>query len=280
MPNLILDTVERSQVEKFGNVGGRIVRTGVVTDVDVTNDKERLLWECLNVPGLPAMGAAHPSNPAFLLNRVVAEGINERSARLFLHYEPFSANAASALVITTGSRLTTYQTNLHPGSNKPLYVDVSDGDNSIPADLVTFNLLKAQSTASVFKLQIGTIDPANAASQTAKVGHVNSNTWLGRAKGSWLITDYEVVNSKYAGYYTTRATAMTAGPAPQTWMTAAVLFQRQYGKYYWYEGIEDDIRSQIDGGYVYTADSNVNSRLGWAVIGPYPLADFNAVFGF
>ena len=279
MAILTLDSVDGSQAEKFGNVGGRIVRTGIVRDVTSTDNPEMLLWECLNVAGMPAMGSAHPANAAFLLQRVVAQGINTRDARVFLHYEPFSANAASALVITTGSRLTPYQTNLHPGSNKPIYVDVNDGVDSIPADLATFSLLKVQSTVSVFKLQIGTIDPTAAATQAGHVGKVNTNPWMGRSKGSWLITDYEVVNSRYAGWFSTRATAMTAGPAPQTWMTASVLFQRQYGKYYWYEGIQDDMAPYLSN-YVYTANLDVNSRLGWAVIGPYPLTDFSAVFGF
>lgn len=287
MATVTLDTIQDSQIERLGNQQIRAVRGGYVTGVTSTNDPEQLLYEAATATGMPPMGDEYPAYPYSFLTRIRVLGITPRGARILLYYEPFSGVVDTTYIITTGSRMQSYQTNLHPGTLDPLqvgYVDPSAIFDSPPPDMRPISLLKPCATVSVYRLQAGTLSDADQATlSNASVGWVNDDTWMGRAKGHWLCTGCEVTNSKFGGYYSIRATAETNGPV-ESWAKYITFYQSQIGKWLNSSGLAAAIAASVSGD-AYSYGSTIPSggahlTDGWRRVCPYPELDFGALFGF
>lgn len=284
-----LDTVEGSHAEAYGTQQRRYIRTGFIEDITATDSADEILHFALTAPGLPAQGSPHPRYPYSFLTRREVSGLEGRSARLRLIYEPFFGVVDTAYLITTSSSMEVYETNFYPGTRIPWWVGWARNSLTtpfnlltIPKDLARVRVKKIIARVEVQRMNAGTVTETEQADfMNNTPGYVNSNPWMGRGRAAWLITSASMMASKFGGFRSMRMSAETAGPAPEDHRVATILFNSQTGKYHYDPRITIAISDAIAAEYTpFTELVPTPSEMGCSVYCPYPVADFPAIFGF
>jgi hypothetical protein len=302
-----LDVTDGSQVEYLGTNPIRAIRAGrargLPTDTS-SMDPEAVLF-AVTQAARTAAGASgpddtptYPGHSSLLLTRTLVSGISNtaQAASVKLVYEPFSGAAASSLIFDVGSSLSTFATNQMPGTRKLFAVGWSDspptGDeedffaNAVPVDYPVINMLRGCGRVSVTQLQVGTLDVTEAATFSSYVERVNDAEWMGRPKGSWIVSEAQAQISRYAGYYTKRISALRLGD--DAWSYYTILRNALTGKYVGtptamqanqaaLKALDYEPRSIRWPSIGTSPDANWD---GIARIDPYLDTDFGTLFGF
>jgi hypothetical protein len=277
------DTIEGSQLE-VEMAQGRCVRTGIMDGVDTTDDPYQLLFEVINQLVNRGITLNPPSplsqyQPFMLLRRVRVLGIADRSARVALFYETPEFGTPTAYLLRHSTVLTSYQTDLLPGTRIPLRIKdaydlITDGGIStgfkIPGDNVLFTFLKPLESIQVYALTYG--QPKDS---RASVGKVNNNDWQGKAKAMWLLSEWTTDQYKYSGYYTLNAAAISR--VDEDWSESGILINRQTGKKIHVQDENTTAQAMMAQPYSFGIIYNNN---GMMRVGPYGMTDFLALFGF
>ena len=280
MATVTLDIVENSSAEQFGVIK-RHMRGGLVTGLDTTGSAVDLMWTVLNLPGIPRTGDAHPSRPEMKFNRIIMQGASGDAVRFQLVYETFNPyGPASAYYISDDTYIGTYTSNMLPGTRIPIQVsfDIPNtlGEKAliIPADYVPMTFYRPMRAVGVTALIYGNPEGDN----TGKyVGYVNNATWRNLATGYWLMSRYFTNVSKFQGYYQKEMQSITRGN--EDWSETAILQNKQTGRFANHVFMNDEIASNLSLTYAQGIIGSTNTR-GFIRVGPYPLANFDNLFGF
>lgn len=273
----IADTIEGSQVELFGQATSA-VRTGVVYGLPTTGDPEAALWAAMTATDMPATGSLYPGLANCFLTRIQVFGVSADMARVKLIYEPFQGVVNTVLLINIDTTLSTFATNMMPGTKKPFKVNYTPSDSKlekIPDDLLTIQMLRPMQRVSVMQLRGGTLDTMTAAAMADNVGKVNLGYWLGKPQGAWIISGAQASISRYGGYYQTRLEALRQGN--DLWRYFGILRSQMTGKYAIDSVTESVINTLKGSAYSPMSFGTAN---GVGMIEPYEAIQFTPLFGF
>jgi hypothetical protein len=270
----IPDTVDGSEIEHNYTSSTRI-RGGLV--VGLHGDPSQALEQIIAASGMPKFGDVINSNGRTLyLKNIRAKAIGADMARVALTYDSvFSSETSSAYLIRTRSYLTTYETNMLPGTRVPiridLYADPDHGFNVVPADNVTFRFQRPMRSIEVSGLKFGA--PPTDDKYEKNIGYANAGPFRGLARGYWVLTDGGVDLSRYKGFYTWNLSALTRNT--EDWSETGILRDSRTGKFV--NVLPADIAALLALPYDYGI---IGKRNGIIRVGPYPVTDFATLFGF
>lgn len=191
-------------------------------------------------------GGKHPSfnNLGVTQIQLVAQGAGQfRGNVIYELVSPGSFTQNTAYLIEDAGTLQQYDTRLLPvdgfsGARQPIwtaYDPNKDGGNAptqakkfsepVPWDYVTMRLMRPVRTIRVTSTSFQR-PPADISDAT---GYVNSDTWLGKKPGWWLITEASTTLSAFEGWFSVTATAYTKNN--EDWQEFGILQQQQTGKF-------------------------------------------------
>lgn len=318
VPRTILDTPAGST-----SLPKRFVRTGAIDGIDVTTVSGAPKYEAMFLAqqAISAAAAANPitNHPEYALMRILIESDpgSDSSALAQLIYETAQFGAGqppSTFVIVDDQVLTMRQTNYLPGTKQKIALAWQPHpdkpyESGIPEDLVTMSFLFPLRTIEIDALIFGR--PTQGQDYG---GHVNHAPWptsaggpfnlvfeygnsqfptasgLQKDKGFWLLTRYTTRRSRYAGYFTLHAQAMSR--VIEDWSEFAHLMNTKTGRYVQISKTiaEGDTiignlmafpyTQGIRKGIPLGPPDNGSRDVGVARVGPYPVTDFSAIFGF
>jgi hypothetical protein len=295
---LKLDTIRDSQFEQEGQIT-RYVRGALITGMTVEEGREiDFLFNAGNkdvVAGMPQMNEGlSASYPGLKLTRRQFIPLNGGLIRCFLTFEtPFGFAAQSSYIIRNSAFLGNVETNMLPGSRRaPLSVpgfsraEVDGEDSSIKDDVVTLRIFRPMRQISVSVLAFGS--PTSDGGDY--IGTVNDDDWpvlvegmTSKPTGYWLMNKYETMTSKYQGFFTVEAAALTR--TNEDWSEYGILRSRKTGKYAMVTDTQDPPR------WDYAAEAVAVKPYKYGVmyrkpgagilrVGPYETTSFASLFGF
>ena len=283
----IPDIVAGSQVSISGNAAEAATRSGIIVGLPTTGNPEDVLWAALSAAGMPAMGSLYPNRVNCWLTRIEVAGISHDTASVKLVYEPFQG-VGSVLIIDVGSTLSTFTTNMVPGTKQPIGCEWIPNDTKhkpIPMDYVATNMLRPLQRVSVTQLRQGTLDAAQAAAYADYVGRVNAVSWMNKDPGFWIINAANITVSKYGGYFQARIEALSQGD--DCWSYYGILRNSQTGKFAGgKKGSSDDLNTSIGSllSLPYVPRSvrypSGSATKGVVRVDPYRTTNFTTLFGF
>jgi hypothetical protein len=274
-PTLVLDTVARANIQQ-GQDGTRITRTGFIRDIDTTVPPEQILAQALSVSGMPAYLEAypHPSYSSSLCRRRLIDtipGVNTRvNVTLLYDTGGIAVPPPSTFVLTRSTTLVERETEVHPKDWKPLtigWTNPNDAADVRKDDTARMRFLSPFQRLIATGYYIG--EPPTA--MTDDIGKVNSSTWRGQPKGSWLYAG-ETDKSQDLGLSYNIQLEFWRKPG-EDWRSLA-LFRGEHGEYLKVTPVDAyALKTQT---YTY----GVTSKNGIICAGLYDLADFSTTFGF
>jgi hypothetical protein len=274
-------------------------------------DGSAALYGVLAAPGFPQLRTPHPYRPNLLLMEIQVQPISDTMVRANCIYQLPQYNGASAYIIEDNASLQSYTTTFLPGARTPIRTSWTDNGTSdpynkklgVPEDIVPMNLLRPVRSISVKQVilgrpkylqkpqgfndwfqsfQIPAVQDAPPPSFTGAapagigpasfVGCVNKTPWLGLPAGFWLLTAFSTTISRFDGYYSTQATAITKNF--EDWSEFGILQNKQTGRYV--TVTESDVSKIRNSPYAY----GVFRGNGVVRVGAYPPTDFFGLFGF
>lgn len=226
----IPDIIDGAQLEAEA-ISQQYVRTGLVTDITAVGDPDpEMLWNVLTILAtagitLSPASALSLAHPTLFLRRVRVTGFATNGARVALLYSTPDLGPPSAFIVTDSSTLTSYQTDLLPGTRVPLRIPDTTikGGGVVGGDNVLFNFLRPIRKVGVAAVSYGVTKPSNGI-----VGKVNAGLWNGKAQGFWLCDSWITSTSRFAGWYTLQASAITK--EDEDWSESGMLIDRATGK--------------------------------------------------
>lgn len=277
---IILDTWDDSSLEVQGTFR-RHTRGGRAIGIPTTLDSVDALAYVTLAPGMPLLGSTHPSQPTMTLVGLRVYGISSDSARFQLIYETATGMTPSSYIIDVSSALSTFATNLMPGTRQAIKADfIPSGPNAangerLDFDFVTVNMLRPLRRISVTQLQQGDLTEQEAVSFSDNVGKVNDAVWMGKPSGSWIISGATASVSRYSGFFQKRIEAMSQGD--DLWIYFGILRSQATGKYATDENTDSAINTLK--ALPYTAKT-VSPGNGLVRVDPYDVIAFAPIFGF
>lgn len=274
-PTLILDTVRDAVLEKNWDTSQIRVRTGLMKNIDIplgATPDPTVLDRVANAINMPKMNDLDPGSltSGRRLRRIRVEPISYNLSRVFMIYErPNPLFDPSIYVIRDDSYMASKQTNILPGSNKPIratWTDPNDPNNAI-TDNVLMSLLMPMRAITVTRTVYGT-PPADL---RTNIGRVNSVDWEGLPPGYWLLNRLVSDLVRYGGSYTFTASAITKNS--EDWSEYGVL-RDNAGRYVQFS--QADLTALRTMSYAY----DVIPKNGIVKVGPYKTVAFGAIFGF
>jgi len=305
MATLILDTLDGAKFEQLGTVK-QFVRTGIAYDLDTSN-AFGTLYSVLQISNCPKWGDPDTVSRDTQLTRISVEPVGGgEMARCTFIYESFQGLAPSAYVITSRAYPRTLTTNRFIGTNAPLLCEYDPDGIGVPVapaeadffepehpkDMCLQNVFAPMRAVQVSQLIYGDPTPQqtfNGGGPLVAQGggdkgdficHVNEGAWRGKDTGYWMLSEYATTKSKFQGYYTTEATAITK--VLEDWSETSILRHSQTGKYVNYPGMADDIARAMKRGYRrgYIYGNGPDEKKGFIRVGHYPTVSFSNLFGF
>jgi hypothetical protein len=298
---LKLDTIQQSQFEENGLVK-RYVRGALIKGMTVEDGKEiDFLFNAGNkdiVPGMPQMGEAlSASHPDLQLTRRQFIPLNGGLIRCALTFEtPYGFAAQSSYIVRNSAFLSNIETNMLPGAGRtPLSVpgfsqsEIVGNDSKIPGDVVTLRIFRPmrQITVSVLAYGSPTSDGGD------YIGTVNDDDWpvnvegmTSKPTGYWLMNKFDTMTSKYQGYFTVDAAALTR--TNEDWSEYGILRSRDTGRY---AMVTDPDTTHVPPHWDYAAEAVAVKPYKYGImyrradkgilrVGPYETSSFATLFGF
>lgn len=282
---VILDTVQDSELDATAVTRDRI-RTGMIVGMDVpSNVPDPILHEkaliVLIAAGLDWGSILDPSVPDCFLTRIRLIPVSSRNFRFAAYYSTFRGGVPTIYNIRQSAQEEQYTGNLLPGTRIPIRAEWTGTIAGVAVDIKRYvttqfsrPLRSIALTASFFG------DLPNDLPIFSNVPRVNNAVWLGLPAGYWKMTRVETDYSKFSGYYTTEAIALTR--TDEDWSQYEIL-QNAFGEYV---DVDDgDIEALNAKKYGYD-NSGPLLLPGYAYangivrIYPFLTADFGAIFGF
>lgn len=242
----------------------RFVERVIVEGTTITPGSEQeVLFSVYADAAFPKLGEALTGHAEFLLRRVVFDsvGYDIAGALLFWEQDGFGGTP-SVSVLTESTLLTTYTTNLLPGTRLAIKTGAI---GSIPADTVTFSLQAPHRQVSINQLMTGDLPD----DLSSKVFHVNSAEWRGLPKGYWLVSEYTTSVSKYTNYYQRKIAAISR----------VIMDWSEGGLVRGPDGVIPtaaftNLEGLMDDEYSY----GTHATAGAVRVDPYPQTDFDEIF--
>lgn len=266
---------------------GRVVIGAVVENIDASGASD---YEVM-FRAQAAIAAAQPTLPGhsnYFLNRIIVRGFMTNGCVCQVEYTTFQAVQPSTYLLRYTSYITAVATNLIPGTRTPIRVGwtappiVGKPSPTIRPDNVTMRFMLPTLGLSVSALVYG--QPTNNHADT--VAYVNDTLWpqgvtgiTARKPGYWMLAKYETAWSKYKGYFSYEAVAISRVYAD--WSETGILRSKITGRF---AKVDDSVITAMNAldyayGYIYPANQS-NTVLGVVRIGGNPVASMSAVFGF
>jgi hypothetical protein len=272
----------------------RMVQTGIVEGLDTSVDEHLLLWQVLQVLAannytFDPPTALDPTLPNIILRRVRVVGVTADTCLIALYWQTPDLGPPTIFSIRNATRLASYQTDLLPGTRKPLRIPdvIVKGGYTVPGDNVLFNFLRPLEEIGIYSLTYGSPRVNN-----GNVGRVNDRAWPNVApslptfgghkpndyqknKGYWLLSEWTTDTQKYSGYYSTQGSAVSR--VNEDWSESGMLIDRATGKRV--ELIDSDATAtammapEYSYGIIYASEGMIR-------VGPYDVTNFSTIFGF
>lgn len=269
MPTIHKDTFKQSRYQSERN-NIRIVRSCVVTDVDMTQADSVLLNAILSTPGCPQVGDPHPSIGSIcpVIGHEVSFEMETQVVRLNVTYEtPRTGSGAppNVLQVRVDTSLITVRTNRHPITSQALgvYKTDSSGTKRWKYPFVTYQRpMKVLSAEGVFT------SPPSDSAVNAVLGRVNGQSWNNFDPGFWLC----------------HRASIGSADGGRTWGVSVAFLNNVIEDWSVYSAFEDDNGELL---VVTNADlaslmgntyANYNAVDGMARFGLYQTANFDAEF--
>jgi hypothetical protein len=292
---LVLDNIEDAQIETRGLMV-RVIRTGYLTGMASasTDPDPAVMYAAIGIviaqagaayPGNPLLPADDPANTSIPLAGVVLKPFSNDAFFVRIFYETIGGLQPSAYIIRDRAYTATHQTNLVPGTNELIQCSWegaavgSDAAPTVPADSITMTFNLPVRGFSVSGLVYGTSTGAN----QNYVGYVNDDPWptdgrrvgAQRDAGWWQLVEYSEDESVYSGYYSYSGTAISR--SWRDWSESGILRNSLTGRYVKVDQADIDAQELLD--YKHGMINTVVNK-GIVRVGPYPMTDFKAIFGF
>jgi hypothetical protein len=282
---LQLDRIDGNELVQDGQIW-RFTRTGVIKDIDVTPGSEmEFLWDCQNnnvVAGMPQNADPCPGHPLLRLTQRRFVPMSHDSARVFLVYETPQGFPTTSYLLRDETTLTEVETQFIPGTRKQIFIPgYSTDTTTFVGDAVTMRFRLPIRSLSVSLVGIGSVQQSN-----NYVGYCNDGSWQGKAKGYWLMDQFRTMQSKYQGFFSLEAVAVTK--SYEDWSQTGALFNKLVGKYFEVDQAVIDATNALPYAYGEIANKSASDPDAWVPpkfsgyirIGPYPMANFTSIFGF
>jgi hypothetical protein len=272
-----LDRIELAYFERsVGQV--RASRTAYVSDVP-TGSPDSVLKLALGQGGLPQIGDDYPSEPGCKLVRARAEtpqGGDGSQSVVYLDYETVQSSVGglpgAPFVVSDGSDLISDETQLVPGllQNFPLRATWinPNNDRDVVSDILTISITRPLRTLVLE----GIVKSRPSAALLDAHGAVNEKPWQGKPKGYWKFADLKTRTTDRGLTYSVMVAMQTKGT--EDWSTYGVMKDHNEGKFV--EVHPNDIKTAKGKEYAHGMIWSTNGLLR---VGPYPLADFQTIFG-
>jgi hypothetical protein len=181
------------------------------------------------------------SYPGLKLTRRQFVPLNGGMIRCFLTFEtPYGFARRVSYIIRNSAFLSNVETNMLPGCEANAAVGARDSaraevdgeDSKIKDDVVTLRIFRPMRQISVSVLAYGS--PTSDGGDY--IGTVNDDDWpvlvegmTSKPTGYWLMNKFETMTSKYQGYFTVEAAALTR--TNEDWSEYGILRSRRDWKY-------------------------------------------------
>jgi hypothetical protein len=270
----IPDTIQDSGID-VGVVQSTKVRGGLV--VGLTGSAETALDQILTATGMPLLGSTLVLNgKALYLQNIRAKAIETDSARVQLVYSnDFQSGQSSAYVISYRGYLQAYTNNRLPGTRIPLvipkWVDPNNKFNKVRQDIAMGTFEYSMREVSVRGIKFGAA-PAPG-TYDGYSGYANDQMWLNKPTGYWKINSGSEDVSKYSGFYSYSISATTKNL--EDWSELFTLYNRQTNQYVTLRPADELAMQNTP----YSPGIMVQVQ-GGLRIGPCPVTNFTALFGF
>lgn len=280
MPTFHFAKVDGARLRADSRAGNELVVPGWVDDVDVTGVEDReVLARLLSDDAFPAWGSSlSASYSNYRLVRIEMQASSSKYKRVYFNlvYSTDIGGDPSAYIIRDRSYMAQVQTQRIGNQWIQVAYEPYEGaspDESIPADNVTMNIWRPMRQLQVTRLLAGEPDD----SIRNAIGTVNNAPWRGLGIGYWLQMEISTDYARYGNYYSLQMGALSL--VHQDWSTFGVLRSQMTGKYV---VVPNSVLASLTGGdYTYGITyPNGDPTMGVVKVGPYPLADFTAIYGF
>lgn len=266
-----IDKIDGSSLEINGLLRNR-VRIGVVKGIDTSSGTDLILekaYDAMVAAGYTLGSASPDTSSTARLATVRISPLSGDMCRVEMRYEPPNFNQ-TAYVIRNSSYVTNVPGNMLPGTRTPIRIGYTDVDGKKwPEDNLTIPILRAFRQISISAVIAG--DPPTGLQDA--IGYANSDTWQGKAKGYWLMVRADTDVSKWTGYSSYTASALTRGF--EDWSETGVLRNSMTGKYA--KVATADLATLLSPAY---SQGIISSVAGAIRVGPFPTTSFTTVFGF
>lgn len=317
MAKVTLDTITDAQLDQQMTTG-RIVRTATVEDLDglSASDSEMMFnarAEIISALGGQAEGSAtYPGHSEYVLQRIFIRGFMSNGIVAQLFYQAGGGGVQpSTFILRYSSVATQYEGTIIPGMRKPIRVGwTGTGTPTGPAPVVqpdnvpmrffrpalalsvsgliygTANVGVQQSTPLPGLSDAGLFSTGSDTVMADAVASVNDSNWpvglsgiTSRAAGFWLILRYETVVSRYSGFFSYEATAISR--VFEDWSETGILRSRMTGRFVEIDQTTQDHLNSPGYSYGYIFPPDETDQVWGAVrIGGNPTTNFTTVFGF
>lgn len=284
-PVLVLDNIQDAQAETRG-ITGRMIRTGYLTGMASASSEPdpAVMYAALQVVVAQA-GPFYPGVPELPLAGVFLKPFSNDGFFVRIFYETIGGLQPSVYIIRDRAYVGAHQTNQVPGTNELISVSWEgaavggDAPPTVPADSIVMSFNLPIRGFSVSGLIYGTSTGAN----QNYVGFVNDAPWptagkrvaASRDTGWWQLTEYGEDESVYSGYYTYAGTALSR--SWRDWSESGILRNSLTGRFVKVD--QSDIDTQEALPYAHGMINPVVNK-GICRVGPFPMTDFAAIFGF
>lgn len=225
-----------------------------------------------------AFGTALAGHTSLTLQHIVCRGVSNNSCSVRVIFEnPFFGGPPSTIILRDRSYLGSITTNtitrVATNQRFPILVNGgdfvdSDGANvHMKDDYAEITYPRPMRCIQAYALTYGA--PANNGQDA--VGYVNNATWRGLPIGYWLVSEFETDISRFSGYYTMTAAAVTK--ITEDWSHLSYLRSERTGKY-----MKVD-QADIDALMAPPYANDTNGITGATRSGPHPLYSLPFVFG-
>lgn len=278
MADSVFQIIEGSQL--VDSATSRLLLTrGLITNIQADSDPDpEIIWRAktaCEAAGYVMGSALNVLHPEMIYQQLVIRGFTNNGCIVELRHEtPVFGGAATALILRNRSYVSSINTNMYrdtAGNVHGIRVPgITIEGEQVGDDLGTISMLKPMRARQVFALTYG--QPANGGEDA--VGFVNNANWQSKPPGFWLMTEFETDISRYSGYYTMQATAITQVTHP--WVYFSTLQSRQTGRYAQIAAAEIANLGNLP----YLPGSLTQATGGGMVrVDPYLFANFAAIFG-
>lgn len=303
--DLVLNKIEGAGIVNTANQT-RFVQTGSINNIDTTTvTAVELLWRALQILRNNGYTVSNPitvlaGHTGVSLQRIEVVGYTDNGVNIALFWETPSFGVTSIYTIQKSTVLTPYQTDLLPGTRKPLRINdtvvsssydssgsASTDTYTVQGDNVLFTFLKPLETINVIALtfgapkyvgnRVGNVNDANWPASTYSFptfgGHDPTNEQKG--PGYWLLTEWTTREERYAGYYSLNASAVSR--VDEDWSYTGLLTNRATGKRIAMANETATLAAMnplpYSFGIIYNAGGMIR-------VGPYRTTNFQTLFGF